>query len=256
PEFTLGELGVQFFLLKQFQDLPKVFFMFLLTFGVDQNVIDEDNYKLVQIRCSASSFILDGANLYGARATGVAPGTKSIRNSTYRVGGIPASPSGKTSEILEQLLSHLQCPSDFSYVVSMTFRPKCDLFHEFRCELMASCIVFGLVAITLSWIMSGKPPTYFSTWSISFGNIRSHISARSWKRWHSVSSMSIAWAASGVVVLTWEFHHVRAFPCRALLEPVPKVWLMHSPFILVLHHVAASAVVTPSLIIAMNLGRW
>ncbi|GKF23891.1 hypothetical protein Tco_0076213, partial [Tanacetum coccineum] len=24
----------------------------------------------------------------------------------------------------------------------------------------------------------------------------------------------IAWAASGVVVLTWEFHHVRAFPCR------------------------------------------
>ncbi|GJZ52151.1 hypothetical protein Tco_0606666, partial [Tanacetum coccineum] len=124
-EFTLGELGVQFFLLKQFQDLPKVFFMFLLAFGVDQNVIDEDNYKLVQIRfsypvhksweclllklsigdtltsyrslnkystlaagqighrslgvgsgsllCSTSSFILDGANLYGARATGVAP---------------------------------------------------------------------------------------------------------------------------------------------------------------------------------------
>ncbi|GKD79156.1 hypothetical protein Tco_1341777, partial [Tanacetum coccineum] len=25
---------------------------------------------------------------------------------------------------------------------------------------------------------------------------------------------SIAWAASGVVGLTWEFHHVRAFPCR------------------------------------------
>ncbi|GJU03216.1 putative ribonuclease H-like domain-containing protein [Tanacetum coccineum] len=44
PEFTLRELGVQFLLLKQFQDLPKVFFMFLLTF----NVIDEDNYKLVQ----------------------------------------------------------------------------------------------------------------------------------------------------------------------------------------------------------------
>ncbi|GJR09477.1 reverse transcriptase domain-containing protein [Tanacetum coccineum] len=50
PEFTFGELGVQFFLLKQFQDLPNAFFMFLLTFGVDQNVIDEDNYKLVQIR--------------------------------------------------------------------------------------------------------------------------------------------------------------------------------------------------------------
>ncbi|GJY32144.1 hypothetical protein Tco_0415639, partial [Tanacetum coccineum] len=39
--------------------------------------------------CFVSSFILDGANLYGARATGVAPGTKSILNSTCRVGGIP-----------------------------------------------------------------------------------------------------------------------------------------------------------------------
>nr|GFA23259.1 hypothetical protein [Tanacetum cinerariifolium] len=31
-----------------------------------------------------------GANRYGARATGAAPGTKSIQNSTCRVGGIPA----------------------------------------------------------------------------------------------------------------------------------------------------------------------
>nr|GEV02386.1 ubiquitin hydrolase [Tanacetum cinerariifolium] len=150
PKFILGELGVQFFIPEQIQDLPKVSFMFLLAFGVDQNVIDEDNYKLVQIRfthlvhkvnehswcisqtkrhdlefivtisspkcslrnvlfsnsqlkdpsffltnrtgapqgeelglmkplsvssCSgsASSFISDGANLYGARATGAAP---------------------------------------------------------------------------------------------------------------------------------------------------------------------------------------
>nr|GEW32239.1 putative reverse transcriptase domain-containing protein [Tanacetum cinerariifolium] len=111
PEFTLGELGVQFFFLEQIQDLPKVSFMFLLTFGVDHNVIDEENYKLVQIRfthlvhkkypsffltnrtgapqgeelglmkplsvsscsCSASSFISDGANLYGARAIGATP---------------------------------------------------------------------------------------------------------------------------------------------------------------------------------------
>ncbi|GKF27416.1 hypothetical protein Tco_0083310, partial [Tanacetum coccineum] len=118
PEFTLGEHGVQFFILKQFQDLPKVFFMFLLTFRVDLNVIDEDSYKLVQIRtgarqgeelglmkalsisscsCSASSFISYGANLYGARATSVAPGTKSIRNFTCRVDGIPGKSSGKTS---------------------------------------------------------------------------------------------------------------------------------------------------------------
>ncbi|GKF12171.1 hypothetical protein Tco_0050097 [Tanacetum coccineum] len=34
--------------------------------------------------CSDNSFILDGANRYGARATGVAPGIKSIWNSTGR----------------------------------------------------------------------------------------------------------------------------------------------------------------------------
>ncbi|GJR21118.1 hypothetical protein Tco_0969645 [Tanacetum coccineum] len=37
--------------------------------------------------CSDNSFILDGANRYGARATGAAPGTKSIWNSTGRAGG-------------------------------------------------------------------------------------------------------------------------------------------------------------------------
>nr|GEZ99041.1 hypothetical protein [Tanacetum cinerariifolium] len=39
----------------------------------------------------------DGANRYGARATGAAPGSKSIRNATCRVGGIPGKSSGKTS---------------------------------------------------------------------------------------------------------------------------------------------------------------
>ncbi|GJZ36981.1 hypothetical protein Tco_0583172 [Tanacetum coccineum] len=29
-----------------------------------------------------------------------------------------------------------------------------------------------------------------------------------------------SWAASGVVVLTWEFHHVRAFPCRVYVANV------------------------------------
>ncbi|GKC47697.1 hypothetical protein Tco_1065419 [Tanacetum coccineum] len=62
--------------------------------------------------CSASSFISDGANLYGARATGVAP----VANSMH--------------------------------------------LHS-----------FGLVAITLHGSFVGKPSTYFSTWSISSGNI-------------------------------------------------------------------------------------
>nr|GEZ81463.1 hypothetical protein [Tanacetum cinerariifolium] len=39
----------------------------------------------------------DGANRYGGRATGAAPGNKSIRNSTFQVGGIPGKSLGKTS---------------------------------------------------------------------------------------------------------------------------------------------------------------
>ncbi|GKF65645.1 hypothetical protein Tco_0192162 [Tanacetum coccineum] len=47
--------------------------------------------------CSDSSFISDEGNRYGARATGAAPGTKSIWNSTGRVGGRPGKSSGNTS---------------------------------------------------------------------------------------------------------------------------------------------------------------
>ncbi|GKF20960.1 hypothetical protein Tco_0069598, partial [Tanacetum coccineum] len=47
--------------------------------------------------CSDNSFILDGANRYGARATGAALGIKSIWNSTGRVGGRPGKSSGNTS---------------------------------------------------------------------------------------------------------------------------------------------------------------
>ncbi|GJU25709.1 hypothetical protein Tco_1164330 [Tanacetum coccineum] len=47
--------------------------------------------------CSDNSFILDGANRYGARATGAAPGIKSIWNSTGQAGGSPDKSSGNTS---------------------------------------------------------------------------------------------------------------------------------------------------------------
>ncbi|GKG00061.1 hypothetical protein Tco_0301751 [Tanacetum coccineum] len=39
--------------------------------------------------CSDNSFISDGANRYGARATGASPGINSIWNSTGRAGGRP-----------------------------------------------------------------------------------------------------------------------------------------------------------------------
>ncbi|GKF06256.1 hypothetical protein Tco_0036924, partial [Tanacetum coccineum] len=47
--------------------------------------------------CSDNSFISDGANRYGARATGAAPGIKSILNSTGRAGGRPGKSPGNTS---------------------------------------------------------------------------------------------------------------------------------------------------------------
>ncbi|KAJ0547374.1 hypothetical protein HanIR_Chr08g0371501 [Helianthus annuus] len=47
--------------------------------------------------CVLNSFISVGANLYGALATGAAPGMMSILNSTCLSGGKPGSSSGKTS---------------------------------------------------------------------------------------------------------------------------------------------------------------
>nr|GFA80055.1 hypothetical protein [Tanacetum cinerariifolium] len=47
--------------------------------------------------CSDNSFILNGAKRYGARATGAAPGIKSIWNSTGRAGGRPGKFSRNTS---------------------------------------------------------------------------------------------------------------------------------------------------------------
>ncbi|KAF5793856.1 hypothetical protein HanXRQr2_Chr08g0321631 [Helianthus annuus] len=47
--------------------------------------------------CVLNSFISVGANLYGALATGAAPGMISIRNSTCLSGGNPGSSSGNTS---------------------------------------------------------------------------------------------------------------------------------------------------------------
>ncbi|GKG50077.1 hypothetical protein Tco_0518851, partial [Tanacetum coccineum] len=57
--------------------------------------------------CSDKSFISDGASRYGAQATGVAPGIKSIWNSTGRAGGRP----GKSyREILQENLERLVRP--------------------------------------------------------------------------------------------------------------------------------------------------
>ncbi|GKC52645.1 hypothetical protein Tco_1075390, partial [Tanacetum coccineum] len=51
----------------------------------------------ISYSCSNNSFILDGTNRYGARATGAATGIKSIWNSTGRAGGRPDKSSKNTS---------------------------------------------------------------------------------------------------------------------------------------------------------------
>ncbi|GJV79693.1 hypothetical protein Tco_1515563 [Tanacetum coccineum] len=62
-----------------------------------------------------NSFISDGSNRYGARATGEAPGINSIWNSTGRTGGRPGKSSGNTlgkSQTIGTSLSFF--PSDLS----------------------------------------------------------------------------------------------------------------------------------------------
>nr|GEV76542.1 hypothetical protein [Tanacetum cinerariifolium] len=78
-----------------------------------------------------SSCISEGANLYGAWATGAAPGTNSIWNSTWRTGGRPCSSPGKnfrnslitgTYPCLRSGLDERSCP-----IAGMFFHGHCYL---------------------------------------------------------------------------------------------------------------------------------
>nr|GFA49123.1 hypothetical protein [Tanacetum cinerariifolium] len=78
-----------------------------------------------------SSCISEGANLYGAWATGAAPGTNSIWNSTWRTGGRPCSSPGKnfrnslitgTYPCLRSGLDERSCP-----IAGMFFNGHCYL---------------------------------------------------------------------------------------------------------------------------------
>nr|GEV39903.1 hypothetical protein [Tanacetum cinerariifolium] len=69
------------------------------TIAISCNPVQHSSTKHIDVRYHfiKEKVEKDGANRYGACATGVAPGTKSIQNSTCRVGGIPGKSSGKTS---------------------------------------------------------------------------------------------------------------------------------------------------------------
>nr|GFC67146.1 hypothetical protein [Tanacetum cinerariifolium] len=75
--------------------------------------------------CSDNSFISDGANRYGARATGAALGVRSIWNSTGRAGGRLGKSSRNTSEKSRTIGTSLSYfPSDLSSSLLEISMPK------------------------------------------------------------------------------------------------------------------------------------
>ncbi|GJT14957.1 hypothetical protein Tco_0873663 [Tanacetum coccineum] len=112
-------------------------------------VIDEDNYELIQVRLAHSvhellslllrsnSFISDGANRYGARATGAAPGIKSIWNSTGRAGGRPGKSSGNTLGKSRTIVE-----GDANQGLNAVEYDKCSYLHLASGIRIDRCIVF------------------------------------------------------------------------------------------------------------------
>jgi hypothetical protein len=50
PEYTLAELGIKLMVMKSLHNIPKMLLMLFFILGVDQDVVDEDHDKLVQLR--------------------------------------------------------------------------------------------------------------------------------------------------------------------------------------------------------------
>jgi hypothetical protein len=50
PKCTFAKLGIELMVVKSFQDNTKILLMLFLILGVDQDVINEDHDKLVQLQ--------------------------------------------------------------------------------------------------------------------------------------------------------------------------------------------------------------
>ncbi|GJS93314.1 hypothetical protein Tco_0800282 [Tanacetum coccineum] len=59
PKFTLGKFCIQFLLLQQLQYYLQMLFVLLLVLGIDQNIVNKDNYEFVQIRQSSRCILLE-----------------------------------------------------------------------------------------------------------------------------------------------------------------------------------------------------
>jgi hypothetical protein len=48
PKFTFGELGIEFVISQSLQNNTKMLRMLGFAFGINENIINEDHYELVQ----------------------------------------------------------------------------------------------------------------------------------------------------------------------------------------------------------------
>jgi hypothetical protein len=52
PKFTFGELRIKLMISQTLKDNSEMFGMFFLVFGIDKDIIDEDHYEHVELRCT------------------------------------------------------------------------------------------------------------------------------------------------------------------------------------------------------------
>jgi hypothetical protein len=50
PEFAFGELSLKLMISQMLKDNSEMFAMFLLVFGIDEDIIDRDHYEFVELR--------------------------------------------------------------------------------------------------------------------------------------------------------------------------------------------------------------
>ncbi|GJX95322.1 hypothetical protein Tco_0351120 [Tanacetum coccineum] len=137
--------------------LMTIFFFDKQDPGLPQGRGTRPNESLCQkdsCNCSDNSFISDGANRYGARAMGAAPGIKSIWNSTDRAGGRPGKSSGNTLGKSQTIGTSFICfPSDLSSSFLALIISSWELNYKLRAFTNRSLGRLG--PNVACWIMRG-----------------------------------------------------------------------------------------------------
>nr|GEY40986.1 hypothetical protein [Tanacetum cinerariifolium] len=124
--------------------------------------------------CSDNSFISDGAKRYGARATGVALGIRSIWDSTGRAGGRPGESLGNTSGKSWTIEHEITVNRDSLLIISI---PLC-ITHNIHPSLsipISPILVIQLrtISLEMSWISTLKTTISLRVWPIAASTISS-----------------------------------------------------------------------------------